>query len=823
MAFIEVILPVPVGGAFTYSLPDHMAGEVSVGSRVIVPFGRRKFYTGIVTAFVHKAPAVFTIKEVTHVLDSHPVVRYPQLKFWEWMAEYYLCSVGDVYNAAVPSGLKIESETLFEANPDFNAEDVATLSEREIIVFQLLSSKGKMSAAAVEKETGFRNVAPLMQKMFLKGATVISESLVNRFRPKRDQYVRLSAEAFASGSVEEAFAKVKGAPKQEKMLLTLIQLSGFNVKDNKCREILLNELIEKSGLTVPILKALVDKGLAERFTKETSRFRFYGGELDPMPVLSDAQKVAFNSICGEFKEKPIVLLHGVTASGKTEVYIHVINQVIAQKRQQVLFLVPEIALTTQLTGRLQKVFGDKLLIYHSKFTDNERVEIWNRLLASNDPLIVLGTRSAVFLPFAKLGLIVVDEEHDQSFKQFDRAPRFNARDAAIMLGHMHGASTLLGSATPSIETYYKAASGKYGLVELSQRYQGISMPDILVTDMSVENKRKAVKGSFALSTIADIRSQVEAGNQAIVFHNRRGFAPMAHCTQCQYVPKCKYCDVTLTFHKSANSLVCHYCGTSYPVPETCPVCKEPSIEVVGYGTERIADEVEEFFPEARCVRMDLDTTRNKNSYEKLISTFSSHKADILVGTQMITKGLDFGDVSIAAVVNADAMIHFPDFRSAERSFNILEQVAGRAGRRDNAGKVIIQTRTPSHPVISFVKTHDYLKFYQTEIEERRLFAYPPFTRLIYIYLKHKDEAELDNISIMYADRLRGLFGTRVSGPAKPSVAKIQLYYIRQIMLKVELNASMARVKEILKDLQASLHSSVPAMRQMVLYYDVDPY
>lgn len=818
MAFVEVILPVPVGGVFTYSLPDHFAGEVSVGSRVIVPFGKRKFYTGIITAFVPKAPAVFTVKEVTHVLDPHPVIRYPQLKFWEWMAEYYLCTIGDVYNAAVPSGLKIESETLFEANPDFDTEDVGTLHEREIIVYQLLSSKGKMSAQAIEKETGFRNVAPMIQKMFLKGAIVISESLVNRFRPKREQYVRLTI----AGSLEEAFAKVKGAPKQEKMLLTLIQLAGLNFADHTCHEVKLSHLIDKSSLTTPILKALVDKGIAERFTKDTSRFRFFGGTLEQMPSLSDAQKVALRAISDMKKEKSVVLLHGVTASGKTEVYIHLINTVISSKRQQVLFMVPEIALTTQLTARLQKVFGDKLLIYHSKFTDNERVEIWNRLLTSNEPLVVLGTRSAVFLPFAKLGLVVVDEEHDQSYKQFDRSPRFNGRDAAVMLAHMHGAFTLLGSATPSIETYYKASNGKYGLVELSTRYNGISFPDITVIDMSEESKRKAVKGSFALSTIEAVRSQIEAGNQAMIFHNRRGFAPMAHCTHCQYIPKCKYCDVTLTYHKSANALVCHYCGTSYPVPENCPVCKEPSIEVVGYGTERIADEVEELYPEARILRMDLDTTRNKNSYEKLITTFSSHKADILVGTQMITKGLDFGDVSISAVVNADAMIHFPDFRSAERSFNILGQVAGRAGRRES-GKVIIQTRTASHPVIAFVKNHDYQGFYQTEIEERRMFAYPPFTRLIYIYLKHKDETELDNISAIYADRLRQLFGTRVSGPTKPSVAKVQLYYIRQIMLKVELNASMARVKEILKDLQASLQSTIPAMRRLVLYYDVDPY
>lgn len=819
MVFVEVILPVPVGDTFTYSLPDHFRDEVKIGTRVIVPFGKRKFYTGIVTAFVHKAPAVFTIKDVTHILDSRPIVRYPQVKFWEWMADYYLCTIGEVYNAAVPAGLKIESETLFEVNPDFNLEDAATLPERETIIFQLLASKGKMSVDAIGKASGFRKVASLMQRMFIKGAVVISESLVERFRPKREQYVRLTI----NGSIEETFAKLKGAPKQEKLLLTLIQLSGFNSIENKSQEVRISDLLEKSALTTSILKALVDKGLAERFTKETSRFKYYDEDLEPLPVLTEPQTIALNKITDMMKEKKIALLHGVTASGKTEIYIHLINKILSVKHQQVLFLVPEIALTTQLTTRLQKFFGNKLMIYHSKFTDNERVEVWNRLLTSNDQLVVLGTRSAVFLPFAKLGLIIVDEEHDQSYKQFEKAPRFNARDAALMLANMHGAFTLLGSATPAIETYYKALNGKYGLVDIHTRFQGFSLPEIVVTDMSVENKRRAVKGSFALSTISEIRSQLERGKQAIVFHNRRGFAPMVHCTQCQFIPKCKFCDVTLSFHKSANALVCHYCGSNYPVPEICPICKEPSIEVVGYGTERIADEVEEFFPNNRILRMDLDTTRNKNSYEKLITSFSSRKADILVGTQMVTKGLDFGGVSIATVVNADAMIHFPDFRSAERSFTILEQVSGRAGRRENAGKVIIQTRTPSHPVITFVKEHDYEGFYQSEIEERRIFAYPPFTRLIYIYIKHKDEAELDNISEIYADQLRKLFGTRITGPAKPSVAKIQMYYIRQIMLKVELNASMVKVKEILKNLQIKMHSTIPAMRNLTLYYDVDPY
>lgn len=813
--YIEVVLPVPVGSTFTYRVPEDMAADVSIGSRVIVPFGKNKFYTGIVSGLAAQPEAIYTIKEVTHLLDKSPVIRAPQLRLWQWIAEYYLCTVGDVYKAAVPAGLKIESETKFEVNPDYDAVGVISLPEREGIIYKLLSDKGKLSAKDLEKETGFRNIPSLTQKMFAKGAIVVSESLVNRFRPKFENYVELLTDISDEKAVSEAFAKVKGAPKQEKMLLTLIQMCRTS------NDVKVSELIDKSGLTTSILKALSDKGLTRRFTKETSRFRYTGEAAAALPTLTTAQNKALDEIHRSFTDKNIVLLHGVTSSGKTEVYTHLIDYVL-QQGKQVLYLVPEIALTTQLTTRLQKVFGDKLLVYHSKFTDNERVEIWNRLLHTNEPLVILGARSAVFLPFAKLGLVIVDEEHDQSYKQFDPAPRHNARDTSIMLAHMHGAKTLLGSATPAIETYYKASTGKYGLVSLTERYQGLSLPDIRIVDMAKEYKMKRVKGPLALDTIAAIRNEVAGGKQAIVFHSRRGFAPMAHCTQCQYIPKCKNCDVSLTYHKYTNSLVCHYCGSTYPLPETCPVCKEPSIEVVGYGTERIEDEVEEIFPDARTMRMDLDTTRNKNSYANLIEAFSNHKADILVGTQMVTKGLDFGDVSIATVINADTLIHYPDFRSSERAFNMLEQVAGRAGRKGDTGKVIIQTRMPSHPVISYVENHDYIGFYNHEIQERQMFAYPPFTRMVYITLKHKDEKELDNLATIYADRLRQLFGTRVNGPTKPSVAKIQLYHIRQIMLKIELNASMQRVKEILRELQVNLHSTMPIMRQLLIYYDVDP-
>lgn len=819
-SFVEVVLPLPVASTFTYSLPEVMQGQVSVGSRVIVPFGKKKFYTGIVAGFAPVAPREYQVKEVLHVLDAHPVIRHPQMRFWEWVADYYMCSVGEVYNAAVPSGLKIESETQFELNPDFDMEDASLLSEREVLVAQLLSTKGKLSALDIQKETGFRHVTALMNKLVERGVAVLSESIIDKYRPKREKCVRIVFERGSDEALRKAFADVKGAKKQEALLMTLIHLSGFTLQGKDLQEVTQAELLEKSGCSTTILKALVDKGLAERYTRETSRFGPSGGGDAQLPVLTDAQQQALKEVHASFFEKPTTLLYGVTSSGKTEIYAHLVDYALNQG-SQVLYLVPEIALTTQLTTRLRRYFGEKLLVYHSRFSDNERVEIWNKLLRGNSPCVVVGTRSALFLPFAKLGLVIVDEEHDQSYKQFDPAPRLNARDAAIMLAHMHGAKTLLGSGTPAIDTYYKASNGKYGLVTLMERYQGLELPKIELVDMAKEWKKKSVRDSIALPTVTALKQAVEAGRQGIVFINRRGYAPMARCTQCQYVPKCKNCDVSLTYHKRANTLICHYCGASYPITDTCPACKQPTLEIVGYGTERVEDAIDEQLPDARTLRMDLDTTRNKNSYASMIDLFSERKADLLVGTQMVTKGLDFVGVDVVAVVNADTMINYPDYRSAERAFCLLEQVAGRAGRK-NPGRVMVQTYNPSHPVLQFVEKHDYAGFYQFELGERRAFAYPPFSKLIYVCLKHRDERELDNLASIYADRLRELLGSRVQGPGKPGVSKVQNLYIRHVMVKIEPEASVAKVKEILRWLYADMRAKIPAMRGLTLYYDVDP-
>ena len=541
-----------------------------------------------------------------------------------------------------------------------------------------------------------------------------------------------------------------------------------------------------------------------------------------LPRLSDAQGAALDELHKSWITKNVTLLYGVTSSGKTEIYIHLINFVL-NRGECVLYLVPEIALTTQLTRRLQEVFGEKVVIYHSKFSDNERVDIWKKLLHDTEPVVVIGARSSVFLPFSHLGLVIVDEEHESSYKQYDPAPRYNARDAAIVLAGMHGAKTLLGSATPSVETYSKALSGKFGLVRLSVRYQDVQLPEIRVIDMAHARKAGMLSGTFAADTERPIRESLARGAQVILFQNRRGYAPLARCKQCAWVPRCSQCDVALTYHSHLRQLQCHYCGAVYPLPSVCPQCKEPAIEIIGYGTERVEEEVAARFPGEKMLRMDLDTTRNKDSYEHIIDEFSAGKARILVGTQMVTKGLDFGGVDTVAVLNADSIINFPDFRSGERAFNMLEQVSGRAGRRSGSkGLVLIQTYQPSHPVLRFVVKHDYEGYYEREIAERERYFYPPFSRIVYMYVKHRDPSRLRMIADTYAARLRTLLGNRVYGPEEPAVGRVQGLYIRKIMLKIEVAASMAKVKEILRQTYIDMHE-LPQMKGTVVYYDVDPY
>lgn len=826
MKYAEVLMPVPISGTFTYDIPDDMDQTVKPGCRVIVPFGLRRFYTGIVVTVTNVKPKDFDTKPIALVLDNgDPVVRYPQLKHWEWLADYYLCSTGDVYRAAVPSGLKLESETFIELSPDYEEDPANPLNEREAIIIQVLSHFDKrMTMADIEKAAGLKHIHKSIALLLDKGAIIISERLVERYRPLQETYVRLNIPESDTAALTEVFAKVKGASKQEVALQTLIQLTGFNRQSEPTKEIAKATLMERAGVSAAILKAMSDKGIIEIYKKVTDRFKYSGMVTNELPTLSEAQSKALTEIHHSWLSHNTTLLHGVTSSGKTEIYIHLIDYALKQGRQ-VLMLVPEIALTTQLSHRLQKVFGDKVMVYHSKFSDNVRVEHWNTLLRDGSPRVILGARTSVFLPYSKLGLVIVDEEHESSYKQQDPAPRYNARDAAIVLAVMHGAKVLLGSATPSVETYYKATTGgKYGLVTLTERYQGALLPKIEIVDMGEARKKGLAQGALSSRSHDLISEALGHGRQAIVFINRRGFAPVARCRMCAHIPRCHNCDVAMTYHRSRGLLVCHYCGSTRQLPSVCPACHEPAIEVIGYGSERVEEEVTDAFPQANILRMDLDTTRNKAGYDNIIRDFSSGKGDILIGTQMVTKGLDFGGVDTVCVVNADSIINFPDYRSDERAFNMISQVAGRAGRRatDAPGIVTVQTLNPQHEIFQYLISHDYKGFYDYAISERKVYHYPPFTRLIRIYIKHRNLDAVKLLADAYGVQLRHLLGDRVQGPEEPPVGRIQQLYIRCLMLKIETSASMAKVRKLLLDLRNLMHSLYPDMKSAVVYYDVDP-
>lgn len=818
--FADVILPLPLYSTFTYRIPEHMVSGIKIGSRVLVQFGRKKYYTAIVTMVHNNEPKDYSVKDVISLLDEYPIIKYPQLKLWDWISEYYLCSPGEVYKAAVPSGLKVESETFVAVNPDFEEEFPGELKEREKIILDYISSRNRVQLLDIEKSTGLKNIEGIVGRLIEKDAVYVSERVIDNYKPKTETYVSLNIEKGDDEGIRNFFGQVKQAKKQETLLLTYIELSHWSRKGS-LREVTKKELLQKADVTQAILSAVISKGLMRIYKKEINRF--VSGELNIIqkPVLSDAQSEAYREITESFKTKNVTLLHGVTSSGKTEIYIHLIDEVLKQ-RKQVLFLVPEIALTTQLTHRLQRVFSDRLLIYHSKFSDNERVDIWKKLLGSNEPYVVIGVRSSVFLPYSDLGLVIVDEEHETSYKQQDPAPRYNGRNVAMVLASMHGAKTLLGSATPSVETYYNAQTGRYGFVELAERYEGISMPEVEIIDIKAARKKRELRGMFTSAFISECNSSLQNGEQVIIFQNRRGYSPMVQCKECGWVPKCENCDVSLTYHKHSNTLKCHYCGYSYHLPELCPACRQQSIEIIGYGTERIEDDIEKFFPENRVARMDLDTTRSKNGYDKIIDDFSAHKSDILIGTQMVSKGLDFSGVSMVGVLNADLMINFPDFRSHERAFNMLEQVAGRAGRKNKQGKVFIQTYDPSHPLFEYLKGHDYKGYYASEMEERKRFVYPPFSKLIYVYIKHREDNAVTEISVKYSNLLRQVFGSRVLGPEAPVVSRIQQFYIRQIVLKMENEVSMMKVKKILRQLYENMVNADSRMKSVILYYDVDP-
>ncbi len=818
--FADVLLPLAIQGLYTYRIPDSI-GPLAVGSRVLVPFGVKKFFTAIVVMTHDFEPKDYKTKEILQVLDPYPIVRHPQLKFWQWISDYYLCSMGEVYKAAVPSGLKVESETFISPNPDFEEEAPGALSDKDKVILDFTAQRGRVQINEISKATGFKGVEASVSRLISMDAIHVAERVIDNYRPKTEAFVRLTISRDDEQALHRLFDESQRAKKQETLLLAYIDLSHWFRKGEPLAEVSKKALLERSGCSQAVLKAAQNKGTFELYKKEINRFASSSISQVALPELSPEQTAAYKAIHAGFREKNITLLHGVTSSGKTSIYMHLIDDAL-RLGKQVLYLVPEIALTTQLTKRLHAVFGDRLLIYHSKFSDNERVDIWKKLLNSSEPCVIIGVRSSIFLPFSSLGLIIIDEEHDTSYKQQDPAPRYNGRNAAMVLAQMHGAKTLLGSATPAIDSFHNARNGKYALVSLTSRYGDIQMPAVEVIDSKKARKKHEMDGLFSLDLISQCRQALNAGEQVILFQNRRGYAPIVRCKDCAWVPTCKNCDVSLTYHKHSHTLVCHYCGYTVTLPAVCPACGNASIEVIGFGTERIEDAIEGVFPGEKISRMDLDTTRAKNSYERIIDEFSSHKTNILVGTQMVTKGLDFSAVSIVGILNADTMISFPDFRSHERAFNMMEQVAGRAGRAHKQGKVIIQTSNPEHPVIGFVRNHDYLGFYEYELDERKRFAYPPFTRIINIYLKHSRDDVLLEMAVRYSNELRHVFAHRVLGPEAPSIPRIQNLYIRQIVLKMENEASMIKVKQILRDIYVRLLAEDSRMRSIRLYYDVDP-
>ena len=817
---IQVILPLPLQEKFTYEVPDDIPESIGLGTRVLVQFGRKKYYTAIVAGFDQRPPENYEVKKIMAVLDPHPALRYPQLKFWEWISDYYLCSVGEVMKAAIPSGLKLESESMVTLNQDFDSEDGLLLSERQSMIVAALQHSGKDSLTGLEKTLGIKNIAPHVNALLAAGVVRVDEKIVERYRPKTVTKVRITCGRESQDLLDDFFSRVARSRQQQSVLLAYLDMSRFMVRGEALRDVERDALLKESGVSAAVLKAVADKGILEIYKEKINRFDVSCDQVPRMAELSQAQAVAAQAVRDSFKTHPITLLHGVTGSGKTEIYCDLIREVL-DDGHQVLFLVPEISLTTQLTDRLRKVFGSRLLVYHSKFSDSERVDIWNRLLNSTEPLLVLGVRSSVFLPFARLGLVVVDEEHEASYKQYDPAPRYNARDAATVLASMHGAKTLFGSATPSVETYWKARNGKYGLVSLSERFEGAGLPEVQVIDMKQMRKQKSVSGILSVPLRKTVREALDGGWQAIMFQNRRGFAPVVVCRTCGWSPKCGNCDVSMVYHKGSQLLRCHYCGATQTLPNVCPACGENTIDKFGYGTERIAEEIQEEFPDRKVARMDLDTTRNKQAYQDLIEEFAGHRTDILVGTQMVSKGLDFEKVKVVGVLNADTLLNFPDFRSTERAFNMLEQVAGRAGRRKEPGIVMIQTTKTDEKVLGHVVRHDYAAYYEEELANRLRYGYPPFTKIINIFLRNKDAATCDAAAVMLTMELRKVFGARVLGPEKPFVSRVNTWYLQQIMLKVESQASMRKVKALLREVYLRL-AATPQIKSSQIHYDVDP-
>jgi primosomal protein N' (replication factor Y) (superfamily II helicase) len=819
MLYADLILPLPLPGVFTYSVPPHLEAGVMPGKRVLVQFGKKKIYSAIVSRVHDQEATGYIIRDILSVIDEDPLVLPVQISFWEWIASYYMCTPGEVLRAALPSGLRLESETRLTANPLFT--QTACLGDKEARLLSLIESKPLSTISQLSSSAGTLPVYSAIRSLQGHNAVIACESVKKAFIPRTETFISIHPSVSDAATLHDMADKLARAPRQLELLYRYLQLSSYNGLGQASPEIAQGSLLGP-GFTRAALGALVKKNILIEKIHPASRIAEPVTEKKDISELNPFQEEAMQGIKEQFATKEVVLLDGITSAGKTEIYIHLILEEL-KKDRQVLYLLPEIALTAQIIVRLKYIFGSQAGVYHSRFSDHERVEIWNNILKNdgNSYRLILGVRSSLFLPFSSLGLVIVDEEHENTFKQFDPAPRYHARDAAIMLASMHGAKTLLGTATPSVESAFNALAGKYGLVKLTRRYNEIELPEIIIANTREARKRKKMKSIFTPELIEATGHALENKEQVILFQNRRGYAPFIECADCGWIPVCRNCDVSMTWHKNARQLVCHYCSATRHPPAACPDCGSPDIKTRGFGTEKIEDEIRIFFPDARVGRLDLDSVRKKKAHEKIIGDFEAGHLDILAGTQMIAKGLDFGRVSLVGILNADNLLFFPDFRAHERSFQLIFQVSGRAGRRIKRGKVIIQTGFPDHPVIRHITGNNAALHFREQLAERKAFRYPPYVRLIRITVRDKNRELARKAASELADNLRKKFGSRVLGPEFPVIGRIQNRFLMNILLKIEKGANLARARDLVKS-DMDLVQARPEFRSCQFIPDVDP-
>lgn len=798
--FIDVILPIPLDKEFTYAVNKSEAVFLKPGMRVAVQFGKSKIYAALVTRIHQDPPQRYEAKEIEHILDENPIVTHQQLELWSWISKYYMCAKGEVMRAALPSAFLLESETIILKN-DKASVDESLLKDDEFLIYEALQYQSLLRIQEVMNIVGKKNVLPVIKRLIEKEVITVQEEIYEQYKPKIVRYIKLHPDYAKEEELRSLLDAMNRAPKQREVLLQLFSLQAKSTKPIK-----FSELVKYAQSTSSVLKALIDKQILQEYHLQTDRVEYNGEDTKELKILNEYQSKALEEIQISFEEKEVCLLHGVTSSGKTEIYVKLIEGMLLQNKQ-ILYLLPEIALTTQLISRLQLYFGEKLTVYHSKYSVNERVEAWKNVKDNaTKAQVIIGARSSIFLPFHNLGLIIVDEEHESSFKQYDPAPRYHARDTAVVLSKLFGAKVVLGSATPALETYYNAKEGKYGLVNLTRRYGNVLMPEINLVDIKTKYKKKEMTGHFSDTLLESIQDALKEGEQVILFQNRRGYSPVVECGTCGHSPQCPNCDVSLTFHNYRNQLRCHYCGYHIAMPQQCPACSSTELHTKGFGTEQIEKELQELFPESNVSRMDQDTTRGKHGYEKIINHFEQGEIDILVGTQMLSKGLDFRNVSLVGIMNADNLLNFPDFRAYERSFQLMQQVAGRAGRTKKRGKVLIQTYNPFHQILQQVSVNDYMSMFKDQIEERWQYKYPPFYRLIKITAKHKDYNKVNESTEWFARSLRNTFKENVLGPEFPPVSRIRNQYHKNILIKIPQGQSLAKTKGVIKKVRITFES-----------------